>query len=323
MSFMIKNENRTKEKLIPFYKVGEIILQSGNTVSTGALARAGFWEIDVLIMSSSGKPIATMINLEEQSYVKTRISQYEAYKNKKGVEIAKQLILGKIEGQRQILKKYKLIPFENMEKIEKIPRIYAENVDKIRNKLNYIEGKYSEYYFKQIFTLLPKYLKIKKRETFRAYDATNNLFNYGYEILKWKIYRALIKARLEPYLGYLHRIQNNRPSLVNDFQEIYRVLIDDFLIKYSQKLTKKDFKKYYEKGFKNKKMPRIYLRHTETNRLTEKLNKYFKTTKIEIQRIRKRGKKQSLQTLINDEASLLAMYLRDEKKNWIPRIIIP
>jgi len=30
-----------------------------------------------------------------------------------------------------------------------------------------------------------------------------------------------------------------------------------------------------------------------------------------------------LQTLINDEASLLAMYLRDEKKNWIPRIIIP
>jgi CRISPR/Cas system-associated endonuclease Cas1 len=31
-------------------------------------------------------------------------------------------------------------------------------------------------------------------------------------------------------LGFLHSIQHGKPSLVSDFQELYRYLIDDFLI---------------------------------------------------------------------------------------------
>ena len=38
-----------------------------------------------------------------------------------------------------------------------------------------------------------------------------------------------------------------------------------------------------------------------------------------VKRIRE-GKKQSIETLINEEASLLASYLRNEKKEWRPRI---
>jgi len=47
------------------------------------------------------------------------------------------------------------------------------------------------------------------------------------------------------------------------------------------------------------------------------LNKYLQR-KIEITRIRV-GKKQEIETLINEEALLLSMYLRDEKRDWIPR----
>jgi hypothetical protein len=32
------------------------------------------------------------------------------------------------------------------------------------------------------------------------------------------------------------------------------------------------------------------------------------------------GKRQKLETLINEEALLLAKYIRDEKSTWIPRI---
>jgi CRISPR/Cas system-associated endonuclease Cas1 len=49
------------------------------------------------------------------------------------------------------------------------------------------------------------------------------------------------------------------------------------------------------------------------------LNEYFET-KVEIPRIRT-GKKQSIETLINEEALLLAKYLRGERKTWIPRIL--
>jgi len=32
------------------------------------------------------------------------------------------------------------------------------------------------------------------------------------------------------------------------------------------------------------------------------------------------GKKQTIETLINEEALLLAKFLRNERKDWIPRI---
>jgi CRISPR-associated protein Cas1 len=79
------------------------------------------------------------------------------------------------------------------------------------------------------------------RRTFQAYDGTNNLFNLAYEMLGWKVHRALIKAKLEPYLGFLHSTQFGKPSLVCDVQELYRHLIDDFLVQYCQILSVKDF----------------------------------------------------------------------------------
>lgn len=52
--------------------------------------------------------------------------------------------------------------------------------------------------------------------------------------------------------------------------------------------------------------------------LIKTLGKFFEI-KVSIPRIR-RGKRQSLETLINEEASLLAMFIRGEKSDWIPRI---
>lgn len=319
--FIVRKDGKEVDRL-PFFKVGEILMKSGNAVSSGALASAGFWGIDVLIMTSSGKPVATMMALDDGSHVKTRMCQYEAYKNRKGVEIAKSLVLAKIEAQSLIFKKYKLIPFEtlNVPSKEQIALLYAENVDKIRNKLHAIEAKYSQHYFGQIVGLFPRELRKnwKEREGYRAYDELNNLFNFAYEFLKWKIFRSLIKAKLEPYLGFLHKTFENRPSLVCDFQEIYRCFIDDFLIQYSQKLEFNDFEKIYDRGYYNKKTPRKYLSHSETNKLVEALNKHFEV-KVDVPRMR-RGKRQSVEALISEEASLLAMYIRNEKTTWKPRI---
>jgi hypothetical protein len=48
------------------------------------------------------------------------------------------------------------------------------------------------------------------------------------------------------------------------------------------------------------------------------LNQYFQS-KVDIPRIRV-GDKQEIETLINEEAMLLAMFLRDEKQSWKPRV---
>ena len=51
----------------------------------------------------------------------------------------------------------------------------------------------------------------------------------------------------------------------------------------------------------------------------KKINKFLELT-IEIPRI-KVGKKQTVETLINEEALRFAKYIRHEKANWTPRII--
>lgn len=75
----------------------------------------------------------------------------------------------------------------------------------------------------------------------------------------------------------------------------------------------------HEDFSKNKVGQREYLNHVKTSDLTRRLYDYFDST-VEVERIR-HGQRQTIETLINEEALLLAGYLRGEKKEWIPRIV--
>jgi CRISPR/Cas system-associated endonuclease Cas1 len=128
----------------------------------------------------------------------------------------------------------------------------------------------------------------------------------------------LIKAKLEPYLGFLHSITKGKPSLICDFQELYRYLVEDFLIQFCRNLQKRDFVMKTEGFSAKRKGKREYLDDSLTRILIKDLNEYFQN-KVEIPRI-KVGKRQEIETLINEEAMLLGMYLRNEERDWTPRI---
>jgi len=77
--------------------------------------------------------------------------------------------------------------------------------------------------------------------------------------------------------------------------------------------------RWRQKTFPSKKKgKREYLNDSLTHSLIKSLNEYFQS-KVGIPRIRM-GKEQEIETLINEEALLLAMYLRNEKQTWTPRI---
>jgi CRISPR-associated protein Cas1 len=317
---IILRDKKGKTTKYPLFEeeIGEVVLQSGNLVSTGVLSALGFWQIDVLVTTRNGYPIAVLKNLEDDSHVKTRICQYESLKNGKALYLAKQFVIGKIEGQNLLLNKYGLEANDFLGRM--VDAVRESDLKRLRSRLLQLEGKQGDYYFRQIFQLFPEKLRPTNRVGFKAYDGLNNTFNLAYTLLFWKCYRALIKAHLEPYLGFLHSLRFGRPSLVCDFVELYRHLADDFVIQYCQKLKPKDFVAKTE-TFNNKKGKRIYLNHSLTNELTDELQDYFKQI-VKVPRI-KVGKQQELETLINEEAMLLAKYLRSEHETWIPRIAIP
>ena len=62
---------------------------------------------------------------------------------------------------------------------------------------------------------------------------------------------------------------------------------------------------------------REYLNDQKTREIMKRLNMFFESA-LEISRI-KVGKKQTIATLINEEALLFAKYLRNERETWIPR----
>lgn len=316
-TFTVKDKKGNVQRYPLFEKeIGEVILKSGNMVSTGALASLGFWDVDVLIMTQRGRPVAMLKGLDDNSHVKTRICQYEALKDARAFEIAKQFVNSKIEGQNILLKKYGLKTDTSVKL--RIDAIETEDLKTLRRKLMQIEAKFSQFYFKQILQLIPERIRPENRKTFKAYDGVNNLFNLAYELLAWKVHRALINAKLEPYLGFLHSEQFGKPSLVCDFQELYRYLIDDFVIQYCQGLVKRDFTFKTEKASRQKKGKREYLNDSETKNFTKKLQTNFEAY-VEIPRIRV-GNRQTFETLICEEAFLFAKFLREEGKEWIPRM---
>lgn len=73
---------------------------------------------------------------------------------------------------------------------------------------------------------LPEKYRFNVRSQHPAMDIVNAFLNYGYGILYGKVEGALIRAGIDPYIGALHRDEYNRPVLVYDVIEIYRVWVD-------------------------------------------------------------------------------------------------
>lgn len=237
---IVRDKKRNVEKYPLFEdEIGEVQIKIGNSVSSGALATCAFWDIDFLVLTQRGNPVAYLKSLEDDSHVETRVCQYEALKNGKGIEIAKKIVASRLEGQNLILKKYGLRQHDLLREKEKINNIKSEGLIATRKRLLGIEGRYTQNYFSQIFRLMPKAVLVERRKTYKAYDGINNTFNLCYAVLKWKTTRAIIGAKLEPFLGFLHSEQFGKPSLACDFMELYRFLIDDFIIGFAENLKRK------------------------------------------------------------------------------------
>jgi CRISPR-associated protein Cas1 len=323
--FFLNDKNRKEKGKWDFeqQQISEIVLKAGNLVSTNALETALEWKISLVITRWNGEPIGVLKALEDDSHIETRINQYESVKNGMGIEIAKKIVYAKLEGQNQILRKYALRQLDLMRIKDKINHVEGLNLTTVRKQLLTIERISSARYFKQIFQLFPEWLRVEHRRTKGAYDGLNNLFNFGYSILFWKCYYAVLRARLEPYLGFMHSNEFGKPSLVCDMQELYRYLIDDCVIQFGKNLRKSSFRRVYF-GYANKrnKYPRMFLKK-EKHRLLEKCLHDCFEVKTEIPRIRgtTHFKRQAIETLIDEEVLQLARYFRNEIKEWNPRIV--
>ena len=221
---------------IPTVGIDSIQISRGAQISSDAVMLAVEKEIEVMFMDQSGNPIGRIWSPRYGSISTIRKGQLNFVYSKNAVDWIKNIICQKIENQQALMllfntEEHPEVPTEkNIARLEdyrhKIMALKGEIVNDIAPTLRGWEGQASHIYFSTINAFLPECFRFKERSQHPAMDVANAFLNYGYGVLYGRIEGALIKAGIDPYIGVLHRDDYNRPVLVFDVIETYRIWVD-------------------------------------------------------------------------------------------------
>lgn len=221
---------------IPAVGIDSIQISRGAQITSDAVILAIEKEIEVIFMDRSGEPIGRIWSPRYGSISTIRKGQLNFVYSHEAVEWIKEIVCQKIENQQALMllfyptNQQEMSTEKNIARLEdyrnKIRVLDGDIVHDIAPMLRGWEGQASRIYFNTINEFLPECFKFKMRSQHPAMDVANAFLNYGYGILYGKIEGALIKAGVDPYIGVLHRDDYNRPVLVYDIIELYRIWVD-------------------------------------------------------------------------------------------------
>ena len=214
-----------------------ISISKGAQISSDAAILAIEHEIEVLFVDQSGKPVGRLWSHKYGSVSTIRRGQLDFTFSKEAVKWIIATIVQKLENQQALIlslttsdDRLEQIVRKSVARIEdyrqKITQLDGEVIPDIAATLRGWEGAASRVYFGCLNEFLPVNYKLEGRQQHPATDLTNCLLNYAYGVLYGKIEGTLIKAGIDPYVGIFHRDDYNRPVLVFDVIELYRVWAD-------------------------------------------------------------------------------------------------
>lgn len=200
------------------YKLFAIYIVGGYTLTSGLIEKCKKFGFSIVFYTMSFKVYAS-INFYMEGNTLLRKKQYYT---KKGSNIAKALIINKIENQRNVLKKIR-----DKDIIDGIL-----NLDLLLNKLvskEYtdeeimgIEGIAAKIYFKRLY----KNFQWKGRQPRVKRDEINLLLDIGYTALFNYLEGIVNLYGFDIYKGNLHKEFYKRKSLICDIIEPFRPIVD-------------------------------------------------------------------------------------------------
>ncbi len=229
--------NKDGRQRIPTNGIKSIQISKGAQITSDAVMLAIEREIEVLFTDKSGNPIGRIWSPKYGSISTIRKGQLNFSFSHDAVNWIKKIIRKKIENQQALLlmmcpgdDEGKRIITKANKRLEdyrlKISALNGSIVSDIASTLRGWEGVSSKIYFESLNFFIPEKYQFSERSQHPAKDPINALLNYGYGLLYGKVEGALIKAGIDPYVGIMHRDNYNRPVLVYDIIEIYRIWID-------------------------------------------------------------------------------------------------
>lgn len=233
--FVISNADGRQR--IPVTGIRSIQVHRGAQITSDAILLAIENEIEIIFNDKGGTPKGRVWSSSYGSISTIRKGQINFSFSHEAVEWIKSIISRKIDNQqamvvllssempeRKVAVEHTVNRLEDYKK--KIAQLDGEIVADVASTLRGWEGLSSKIYFDALNYVLPEQFRFKQRTQHPAMDPANALLNYGYGLLYSRIEGSLIKAGIDPYIGIMHRDNYNRPVLVYDVIEIYRIWVD-------------------------------------------------------------------------------------------------
>lgn len=231
----IKHEEKINK--IPIGKIKTIHLTKSIYLSSDVLYTCLEHGIDLMITERNGKPIGRLWNNRFGSISTIRKRQLDFAKGDLITEWVIKQLNEKIENQIELLlcllsisepqEQYINDTTKQMIQInDKLSLLRCDVLHDVSPRIRALEGQAAKLYLNCINKHLPFRYQFANRSRHPAQDMVNAMLNYVYGILYGHIESALIKAGLDPYIGFFHRDEYNRPVLTYDVIEPFRPWAD-------------------------------------------------------------------------------------------------
>src|SRR5574344_1811733 len=222
---------------IPILGIDSIQISRGAQITSDAVLLAIENNIEIIFVDKTGEPMGRVWSPKYGSISSIRKGQLNFKFTKDAAIWIRDIICKKIENQQALMLLLKADKDELAELVNKsigrledyrnkVKTLDGEIVNDIAATLRGWEGQSSRIYFATLNNFIPEKYRFEQRVQHPATDITNAFLNYGYGLMYGKIEGALIKAGIDPYIGIMHRDDYNRPVLVYDIIELYRVWVD-------------------------------------------------------------------------------------------------
>jgi CRISPR-associated protein Cas1 len=204
------------------------------SITSDAVLLALDYQIDVVFLQGGGEPLGRLWNSKFGSISSLRLAQLAFSGSEAATSWVAQQLTARLRGQIDLLHSYL------RDRPAKAPGLQAailtlgqqaqvfaqwpsEPIGDAAPKMRGHEGGASAAYFQAVSDLLPKAYRFDKRSRKPALDPFNALLNYALGMLYAQVEAACIRAGLDPHIGIYHADGYNRPVLVFDLIEPYRV----------------------------------------------------------------------------------------------------
>ena len=340
-------KRREHKKLIPLFKIEEVIVLGDITLTTPALTSLLEAQISITYLSKHARYLGNLSpSLTKNSLL--RLAQHAHHTNPVHRHtLARYFVLGKLRNMKTILMRYQrsqpeLALTSHIESLKRILQTVEEmnaeepeentGTDEVSHsytpgndgspagsRMNGLgsllgcEGAGSAAYF-GVFNQLIKcdwphgFIKRTRRP---PTDPVNAMLSYGYVILTSQIVSILASVGFDPYIGYLHSSRYGKPALALDLLEEFRpVIVDSVVLNLlnNRQLGPEDFRQELNSYQMTDQTKRLFLQKFEERMQETITHPTF-------------GYKVSYRRCIELQCRLLGKYLIAETAAYIPFVV--